>query len=184
MVLLSKYGKTTGTKEHKSKFRDVQVIYIYGKTNVGKTWTIYQNYNMCDIYRVTDYQHPFDSYSGESVMVFDEFRSQLKISDMLNYLDRYPLKLPSRYVGKQACYTTVYIISNEPLRDQYRNIQHDQPATWSAFLRRIGHLYEFVERGRMEERDIEAHMKNEEAIPDWVREAEKAEQYEQGELPF
>ena len=145
-------------QEHKGKNRSLAVIYVWGKTGVGKTRLIYDTYCSNDIYRVTDYQHPFDSYSGEPVMVFDEFRSQLRISEMLNYLDRYPLKLPSRYVGKQACYTTVYIISNEPLRHQYRDVQIKQPNTWQAFLRRIHRLYEMAEGGQVEEHGIQAHV--------------------------
>jgi hypothetical protein len=86
-------------------------------------------------------------------MVFDEYRSQLRISDMLNYLDGYPLKLKSRYVNKQACYTKVYIISNEPLSAQYPSIQQDQPDTWAALLRRIHKLYEYTLDGK-QERDM------------------------------
>ncbi len=168
-------------QEHRGKIRDMTVVYIWGKTGVGKTRSVLSFYDMCDIYRVTDYGHPFDAYKGEAVLVFDEFRSQLKISDMLNYLDIYPLTLPSRYANKQACYSTVYIVSNEPLRDQYKNIQLEQPATWQAFLRRINQLFEFVDRGKMEPRDIQDHMRNCAPVPEWVRLAEEAEQEE---LPF
>ncbi len=31
---------------------------------------------------------------GQDVIVFEEFRSSLKIQDMLNYLDGYPCELP------------------------------------------------------------------------------------------
>lgn len=36
---------------------------------------------------------------------------------MLNYLDGYPLMLPSRYADKAACYTEVYLVSNIPLEE-------------------------------------------------------------------
>lgn len=35
-----------------------------------------------DVYRVTDYIHPFDGYNCQPVICFDEFRSSLKIKDM------------------------------------------------------------------------------------------------------
>lgn len=97
--------------------------------------------------RVTDYDHPFERYNGEDTIVFDEFRSQLRISDMLNYLDGYPLMLPCRYANRQACYTKVYLISNVPLEQQYRGVQMDEPLTWKAFLRRIHHVVEYTAEG-------------------------------------
>ena len=62
---------------------------------------------------------------------------------MLNYLDGYPLKLPSRYHDKEAAYTKVYIITNWQLYEQYKNIQSEHPTTWEAFTRRIHAVYNF-----------------------------------------
>ena len=61
---------------------------------------------------------------------------------MLNYLDGYPLTLPARYSDKIACFDTVFIISNIPLSDQYKNIQTEQPETFNAFLRRIHNTWD------------------------------------------
>ena len=72
--------------------------------------------------------------------MFEEFRSNLLVGDMLNYLDGYPVELPCRYANKVACYTNVYIISNIPLEQQYPNVQTDSPETWAAFRRRIHHV--------------------------------------------
>ncbi|GHU98047.1 hypothetical protein FACS1894211_01140 [Clostridia bacterium] len=64
-------------------------------------------------------------------------------SMVLNYLDGYPLMLPSRYTDKEACYTKVYITTNWALSEQYKNIQTSHPSTWQAFLRRINRVYNF-----------------------------------------
>ena len=93
------------------------------------------------MYRVTDYDHPFDSYKGQDVIVFEEFRSSLKIQDMLNYLDGYPCELPCRYNNKLACFTKVYIITNISFNQQYINIQAESKETWTAFCRRIHHFF-------------------------------------------
>ena len=85
-----------------------------------------EQYGYSNVFRVTDYEHPFDGYKGQDVIVFEEFRSSLRIGDMLNYLDGYPVELRCRYSNKQACFTKVYIISNISLRDQYRDLQRDQ----------------------------------------------------------
>jgi len=128
----------------KDEFRELEVWYIWGETGVGKTRSVMEKYGYPNVFRVTNYDHPFDNYKGQDVILFDEFRSNLTISDMLKYLDGYPVALPCRYADKQACFTKVYIISNIPLEEQYRNIQIEQPATWKALLRRINHTYEML----------------------------------------
>jgi hypothetical protein len=121
----------------KDIFRTLEVTYIWGKTGTGKTRTVMEKYGYSNVFRITDYDHPFDSYKGQEIVIFEEFRSSLKIQDMLNYLDGYPLELPCRYSNKIACFTKVFIISNLDLRQQYEQVQQEYPETWNAFLRRI-----------------------------------------------
>ena len=121
------------------------VFYIWGDPNTNKTRYVYDKHGYEDVYRVTDYKHPFDEYRAESVLVFDEFNSQLKIEQMLNLLDIYPYKLPCRYVNKIACYTTVYIISNLPFNEQYTDIQLKHPKQFQALKRRISAVICFNE---------------------------------------
>ena len=59
---------------------------------------------------------------------------------MLKYLDGYPVEFPARYANRHACFTKVYIATNIDLRNQYPNIQQEQPITWQGFLRRIHHV--------------------------------------------
>lgn len=134
-------------EEFKNRFREMQVEYWYGKTAVGKTRTIMERYGYENVYRVTDYDHPFDTYRGQDILVFEEFHSNLKIQDMLNYLDGYPLDLPCRYNNRVACYTKVYITSNMSLKEQYRSIQKEYEETWNAFLRRIETVKTFGSKG-------------------------------------
>lgn len=142
--LIEKTRQILLNKEHKEKIRNVEVIYRYGKSGSGKTRSIYTEYGFADVFRITDYLHPFDGYRNEKVIVFEEFySSNVKINDMLNYLDVYPLTLPSRYNNKQACYEKVYINSNIPLDKQYQSIQREHNETWKAFIRRINKIQVF-----------------------------------------
>ncbi len=134
-------------EEYKNKFRELEVYYCFGKAGVGKTRTIMEKYGYENVSRITDYKHPFDNYKGQDVIIFEEFRSSLKIQDMLNYLDGYPLDLPCRYNNKIACFTKVYIISNLSLNEQYTSTQRDYEETWKAFLRRISKVLVFSEKG-------------------------------------
>lgn len=126
--------------EFMDKYCKRDVTYLWGDTRVGKTRSVMDKYGYRQVYQVTDYSHPFDNYSGQGIIIFEEFRSSLKIEDMLKYLDGHPVMLPCRYANKVACYTQVYLISNIPLEKQYTNIQLDCPKTWDAFLARIDHV--------------------------------------------
>lgn len=136
--------------------RDLQVFYIFGASGTGKTSGIYKQHKATEICRITNYRAgkgvSFDGYFGQEVLVFEEFNSQIPIEDMLNYLDIYPLYLPARYNDKIACYMTVYITSNIPLNEQYKDSQIYRPETWKAFLRRIHKVIEYNSDGTTVER--------------------------------
>lgn len=125
-------------------WRTVEVTYIWGETGVGKTRSVVEKYGYKNVFRVTNYTHPFDGYKGQDVILFDEFRSSLKFSDMLAYIDGHPVMLPCRYADKVACYTKVYIISNIPLEKQYPLVQVEESAGYAAFRRRIEEVYEML----------------------------------------
>lgn len=168
---------------YREQWRDVEVTYIFGPTATGKTRGVMEAHGYSSVYRVTDYSHPFDRYAQEPILCLDEFRSSLLIGDMLDYLDGYPLALPARYANRQACYERVYIISNIDLREQYPNVQTNEPATWKAFLRRIHHVIEYREDREPIDHGpgLDYIFPPPPPVPEWVKEAEEAEQ---GELPF
>ncbi len=143
--------QTLKADENRDKWRPLFVTYIWGKTATGKTRYVMDKYGYSNVYAVNNYKHPFDGYMGESVMLFDEYCSGIRIQDMNNYLDGYPIALPARYSNKQACYDRVYIISNLDIREQYRHEQQTQPEVWAAFLRRIHKVIHFMpDRSRCE----------------------------------
>lgn len=126
----------------KKSFRNIKVYYYWGKTGTGKTRTIMERHGYENVCRITNYEHPFDNYNGEKVILFDEFRSSLKIADMLTYLDGYPVMLPCRYTDRVALFDTVYFATNIPIEKQYEHIQVYEPETYKAFLRRINEVKE------------------------------------------
>jgi len=82
--------------EYRNKWRDLETVYIYGATGTGKTRSVMDGHGYSNVYAVNDYKHPFDQYTGEDVMLFDEFNSGLCIQKMNNYLDGYSIALPAR----------------------------------------------------------------------------------------
>ena len=168
------------TERYRDTWRELGVTYIFGPTATGKTRGVMEKHGYANVYRVTDYTHPFDRYAQQPVMCFDEFRSSLMVGDMLEYLDGYPLALPARYASRQACFETVYIISNIDLSQQYPKVQEQEPETWKAFLRRIHHVVEYRRNGPPISHGpaLEYIYPPDPAIPEWVQKAERMEQME------
>ena len=166
---------------YRTTWRNLTVTYIFGPTETGKTRGIMEKHGYGNVFRVTDYKHPFDRYASEPVLCFDEFRSSLMIGDMLNYLDGYPISLPARYANRVACYETVYIVSNIDLKRQYPLVQTEEEATWRAFLRRIHKVVEYSKDGSTIDHGnaTDYIYPPPKPVPEWVQEAINAD-----ELPF
>lgn len=157
-------------EKFKNKMRDVEVTYIYGPPGSGKTSYIFNHYKPEEFYRVTLYNNSaFDDYKDEDVIVFDEFNSSFRITDMNHYLDRYYIPLPARYDNRFSMYTKVYIISNLPLSKQYVDVQERDPEIYKALLRRINNIIRIDETGLYYEKQrnqfVQADMKLEDELP-------------------
>lgn len=163
---LSKLRLVYMTDKYKGERRlDLKVNYVTGKTGTGKSRDILDEYGDENCYRVTDYQHPFDSYQMESVLVFEEFRSSLRLQDMLNYLDIYPVVLPARYSPKVGCFHTVFVVSNWEFEQQYADLQKEpeQKSTYAAWIRRFnGYVKVYSEWGIVTYSSVEDYMKRKE----------------------
>lgn len=111
--------------------RDVRVLYIHGSAGCGKTRSIIGAFPEA-------YWKPegewWDKYTGQQVVVLDDFYSDIAYKTALRVLDRYPLWLPFKGGFVPANYTTVLITSNARLDEQYPNIQGKRR---EAFYRRI-----------------------------------------------
>lgn len=120
-------------KRWSSEDRSVEVTYLWGPTGVGKTRSVREAVPPEKLYAATlSGRDPFGKYSFEPVLLLDEFRGDFPISQLLQLLDRYPVQLDRRYENSWAAWTRVFICSNWPLEDLYR----DCPAADRAALRR------------------------------------------------
>ena len=161
--LIAKVRQMLTIEKNKAVRFELRVIYVWGATGTGKTRGLVEAHGS-DLYRVTDYTHPFDSYNYTDTICFDEFHGQISLPNMLDYLDIYPTELPSRYSNKFACYTTAYIVSNLPLEEQYKEYQTGgDPHTYKAWLRRIHEVWYYAEDGTVTKYDsVDAYLKRNE----------------------
>ncbi len=185
ILLIDKLDKIR-TTHLQEKFKgerrlDLEVTYMFGATGTGKSRGILDEFGDSNVYRVTDYDHPFDHYSCEPVLVFEEFRSSLTMSDMLNYLDIYPITLKARYANKYACFNRVFIVTNWDLEKQYAERQVTDKESWQALLRRIHKIKHYVSKEEViEYGSVEEYLnRNNKFIP-----INKLPKEEQLRLPF
>ena len=129
------------------------VIYVYGPSSVNKLDSVYTKHGYQSVYRISDMAHPFDSYTQEPVIVFDNFSSSITISDIIRYCSKYTTELPCRICNKPAYYNTIYILSNIPLEQQYPRLQRKDATSWNMFLKSINKVQVYDEEGNITEYD-------------------------------
>lgn len=97
-------------KEQTKKFRNVEVIVRWGKTGTGKTRGCY-NPDKCFKIEGSKMQW-WDDYEGEEEILIDEYSTDVKITELLNILDGYQLRLAIKGGFTYANWKKVYITSN------------------------------------------------------------------------
>lgn len=127
-------------------YRDIKVTYIYGAPGSGKTRYLVEKYD--NIYRITDYKNPFDSYVGQKVICFDNYTGEFSIRTLLTYTEGFKTELPRRYSNTWAQYDQVYIVSNQAPDELYRDDCYNNPTLWQAYLKRLTNIVHFTVDGK------------------------------------
>lgn len=111
-----------------------KVTVIWGDTGLGKTYQAYSTYPIEDIFKIEGKYEWFNGYQQQPVVIFDEFRSQIQISYLLQLLDRYPMDVPVKGSFTPWKPVHIYITSNINPDLWYPNVS---PASKAALKRRI-----------------------------------------------
>jgi len=80
----------------------------------------------------------WDGYQGQRVVIIDEFRGDIGISNLLRWFDRYPVLVEIKGSSTVLCAEEIYITSNLTPRDWYRDLDE---ATVDALLRRLNVIW-------------------------------------------
>lgn len=98
--------------------RHVTTHFLYGPPRTGKTWGLtHERYSYNEVYSITDWCHPWDSYSQQRVLILDEFEAQPDFHLLCQILEGYPLELSARYSNRWAAWNEVWIVSNASLEE-------------------------------------------------------------------
>jgi hypothetical protein len=96
-----------------------EVIVIIGEPNTGKTRYVWDNEK--DIYTVPEASSSqfFDGYTGQEVVLFDDFEGEIKYRQMLKLCDRYPMKVNIKGGMVNWAPKKIYITSNKEIAQWY-----------------------------------------------------------------
>lgn len=163
-------------EERAHDYRNMTVIYCWGKTGTGKTRGAYADCeDISQSYTVNDYSHSagmFDAYDSAKcrVLILDEFRSSIPFNLLLSLTDGQYQVIMARYSNRIATHTKVWIISNIKLLEQYPNIQKEEPESWKAFLRRINTVRYYYDSYKYKDFTVEEYLQKEKEgyFDDWL----------------
>lgn len=92
--------------------------YHVGDSGSGKSYSsvlLREKYGDNKVFFVSDYSKGFlDDYLGEPVVVFDDIKTQVSLSDLLRYSDVYKVPVHCRYANKFALWTEFHLTSVFP----------------------------------------------------------------------
>lgn len=101
-------------EERSTGFREVKVYVLIGPAGSGKTRSVFKDHP--DLYSLPPVEGGklwFDGYRGQDVLLIDDFYEEISHAQLLRILDGYKMQVPYKGGFTWACWTTVYITSNE-----------------------------------------------------------------------
>lgn len=120
-----------GTKKKTKNFRELEVVLITGPTGCGKT----REAMVESEYRIQGTQLAWwQDYSQEKIICIDEYNNDVGITEMLNILDGYQLRLNVKGSHTYANWNKVYITTNLKPNQIHENAKK---AHRDALFRRI-----------------------------------------------
>lgn len=126
-----------GTKNKTKAFRNLEVILLTGPTGCGKTRQAMEEAE----YRIQGTQLAWwQDYNGEKTICIDEYNNDVGITEMLNLLDGYQLRLNVKGSHTYANWNKVYITTNLKINELHVNAKESHR---NALFRRITTIRSF-----------------------------------------
>lgn len=147
--LMGFFANYQSSKRRRTEFCKPAVEVFWGQTGTGKTRKAYEIMGYDDT--VTWRWTPgcgntfMDGYMGQDNVIFDEFRGQKALGDILSLLDGYPMRVQIK--GGSVHWSPKKIILTSPThpKDWYLSVGSDKV---DQLLRRIDKITEFKSLNR------------------------------------
>lgn len=120
------------------------VVVLHGPTGTGKTqaaWCMAPDAHIFSPDSATSGVGWWDGYTGQPDVIIDDFYGGLRYSFLLQLLDRYPLRVQSKFGSREFLASRVIFTSNKHPSDWY---DYDKFGThaWPAFSRRLDRIFD------------------------------------------
>lgn len=127
--------------------RDVHNTVLWGATGTGKTHRCMME-NPNAYCTVVGPKGTFDLYSGQSVVILDEFDpNQVDIHILKTWLDKWKVQLQCRYANHWARWTAIYITTQTNPSTWYQgNTLEDRQALMRRLADPMGRIYQVLAR--------------------------------------
>lgn len=125
-------------QKNTQQMRNLKVTVLIGDTGVGKTHSVYEwaSAHETPLFKLDAANRVWwDGYTGEKVILIDDFYGWIKYGFLLNVLDKYPLRVEIKGGFIWANWTHVFITSNA-----HPNLWYKKGLT-PALARRINKCY-------------------------------------------
>jgi len=137
-------------KMNNEGYKQKQVFILVGKTDAGKTRSIYEQHGYAGVYRAVDNSGKwFDGYKGQPAVLFDECGpgAIMPVTQWLSICDGYPLSLPVKGGFVPFRPECIYFTSNIDYTVWWPDISQEHLA---AVKRRITEVRVFKPDGTLE----------------------------------
>jgi len=101
-MIFHQYGRTLSKLEDlklRQQFRTEMTActWLHGPTGVGKSHEAFQDYHPDTHYLWKLNDHGWqDGYTGQPIVIMNDYRGEIKYNDMLNIIDKWPYTVPRR----------------------------------------------------------------------------------------
>jgi len=120
-------------------------IYV-GPSGAGKSYTAaHKNIGAYSAPWPTGGRWWWPGYTGQEVVVMDEFRHQIKMDVMLKMMDRYEWHLEAKGRNFQFCSKKIIITTNIDPKDWYPGVAKDVKEPLARRIREFAHIFDFGE---------------------------------------
>lgn len=132
----------TASFSHREHRNPPTVYWLYGASGTGKTRSVFDAFETSEVYMWNRTDKWFDGYQQQRVLLFDELRpNNCHFSNLLGFLDRYPINLPIKGGFIPLNSPILVITSCYSPRDCYQMLQDGDSI--DQLLRRITKTIEF-----------------------------------------
>jgi len=139
-MMVHMYGRTLDRIEDislRKKFRSwmTKGLWISGASGTGKSHKAFEGFNPDTHYVENLSEDWWDGYCGQEIVIFNEFRGQVRFSELLDLCDKYPKTVRRRGREPVPFLARTVIITSIHTPEQCFSSVSDEP--WEQFHRRF-----------------------------------------------